>query len=697
MRKSYGIAFFSILLGGLNLAAQSGMDIPEARGGPSGGNGVVPGTVRETPLPLKRIAIFSSGVAYFEHQGDVSDSARIDLPFRIEAVNDALKSLVINDPHSPAPSVSYPSEETLYRTLKSLRVDLSGNPDIAEILRLLTGAEIEVYTSSSITGRILGIEYRAATPAEDEASRRVYPEVWLSLVTSDGIRSVGLREISRFVFKDPGINNDLNRALDLIRESQASDTRKLRVELPGTSSRNITISYVIPAPVWKVSYRLDLFRDKPFLQGWAIVDNSGDVDWEGVELSLVTGRPVSFIQNLYPPYYVNRPVLPLAIAGAAEARTYDSGYNQIMAKSTAETMYEPRARMMYEQDEAMELPSPMAASPSVAGGVIETARSSQAGDQFEFTLRHPVSLARQQSAMLPLIEGELQAEKVFVFSGANAANGGIVHPAISAELTNTTGMRLPSGPITVFDGGTYAGDALLNFFPEGEKRLISYGDDLTINGRVNSSTSRLLSGVTVSRGLMTISRSLINEKVYVFQNNSREKKRLILEHPLIRNAALTEPASYYERTDSLYRFALILDAGEEHYFTVKEESPLVERITLAQLGLDSLVSYASNEELPSPVRAALMRGVELQRKITEAKNALAALETQRTRLISEQDRIRRNLEAAGNQSTQGQEYLRRMAVMDEEIDTRNTALAEAEKNLLDAQNNFDVFLGSINL
>ncbi|MDR2068610.1 MAG: DUF4139 domain-containing protein [Spirochaetaceae bacterium] len=687
-----------ILLTGTSLTAQSGMDIPGTAGNLSREKtGAAPSeTILKTPVPLKRIALFSSGVAYFEHQGEVSGSVRIDLPFKIGVVNDVLKSLVINDPRSLSPSVTYPSEETLYRTLKSLRIDLSGNTDIVELLQGLTGVEIEVYTSTSIEGRILGIEYRPAIPAEEFP--RGSPEAWLSLITPQGIRAVGLREINRFVFKDPEINADLNRALDLIRDSRISDTRNLRVELPGSSDRNISISYVIPAPVWKVSYRLDLSRDKPFLQGWAIVDNAGEADWDGVELSLVTGKPVSFIQNLYPPYYIDRPVLPLAIAGVAEARTYDSGYVQLQRDSgAAKARAVPQAESlesMYGGEVVAEMPKP---APNIAGGIMETARTSTAGDQFEFTLRHPVSLVRQQSAMLPLVEGELRAEKVLVFSGANAANKGGVHPAMSVELTNTTGMRLPAGPITVFDGGTYAGDALINFFPEDEKRLISYGDDLSVNGRVNSSTSRVVSTVTVNRGVMTISRKLIYEKAYVFKNNSREGKRLILEHPLTLNATLAEPASFYERTEALYRFVLALDAGGEHYFTVKEESPLAERITLAQLGLDSLMSYASNGEIPPAVRAALTKGVELQQKNAEAKTALTALETQRTRLIAEQDRIRRNLEAAGNQSTQGQEYLRRMVAMDGEIDTLNAAITDAEKNLRDAQNNFDVFLGSINL
>jgi hypothetical protein len=695
MGRGYTFALLLIFLSGRVLTAQSGMEVSGTGGGPGRERPeTVPlGSAGETPVPLKRIALFSSGVAYFEHQGTVSDSVRIDLPFKIGAVNDALKSLVINDPHSPSPSVSYPSEETLYRTLKSLRIDLSENTDIAELLRGLIGEDIGIYTSSLIEGRILGIEYRPVISVEARGA----PEAWLSLVTPQGIQAVGFKEISRFVFKDPVINADLNRALDLIRDSRVSDSRTLRVELPGSSSRNISISYVIPAPVWKVSYRLDLSRDKPFLQGWAMVDNTGDIDWDGVELSLVTGRPVSFIQNLYPPYYVNRPVLPLAIAGAAEARTYDSGYVPVQSQAAGGSAAKARAALAeeaYDETGAAKMPAP---APNVFGGVMETARAAAAGDQFEFTLRHPVNLPRQQSAMLPLIEGEVRVEKVLVFSGANAAAGGSVHPAIGAELTNTTGMRLPAGPITVFDGGTYAGDALITFFPEGEKRLVSYGDDLTVNGRISPAVSRMVSAVTVSRGVMTISRKLINEKVYVFKNNSREGKRLILEHPVTRNATLTEPASFYERTDSLYRFALTLEAGGELTFTVKEESPLTERITLAQLGFDSFLSYISNEEIPAPVRAALRRGVELQQKIAEDNTAFSALETRLTRLISEQDRIRRNLEAAGNQSTQGQEYLRRMAALDGEIDTLNIAIAEAEKNLRDAKNNFDDFLGSLDL
>ncbi|MCL2127098.1 MAG: DUF4139 domain-containing protein, partial [Treponema sp.] len=276
-------------------------------------------------LPVTKISIFSSGLAYNEHSGTLNGPAAIPLPLKAEAVNDALKSLVINDPASANPSVSYRSEQTLIRTLQSLKIDLSDDPDIAGILHKLRGAEVEITVPSTVRGRIIGVESRQRTAVSgDETS-----DPWLSLYTEQGIRMFNFMDIGAINFIDVQLGADLKRALDLIAQSRHSDTRELTVSLPGDGSRKVSLSYVIPSPVWKVSYRLDLGQDEnaePLFQGWAIVDNDGDSDWENVELSLVAGRPSSFIQNLYPPYYLSRPVLPLAIAGAAAAETHDTGY-----------------------------------------------------------------------------------------------------------------------------------------------------------------------------------------------------------------------------------------------------------------------------------------------------------------------------------------------------------------------------------
>ncbi|MDR3192938.1 MAG: DUF4139 domain-containing protein [Treponema sp.] len=668
--------------------------------------------VREAELPLRRLALFSSGVGFFEHAGTVNGSAagpvQFNLPFNISAVNDALKSLIINDPSPGSPTVRYASSEALNQALKSLRIDLSGNPGIGEILNALKGVELEVSAPSPLKGRIIGVEYRAKalTLTGEETF-----EAWLSLFTPQGIRVIAIKDIGSFTFKDENINADLGRALDLILASRDSETRNLLVNLPGEGSRIVSLSYVIPTPVWKASYRLDLSGREPFLQGWAIVDNDSDRDWNNVELSLVTGRPVSFIQNLYAPYRTARPVLPLAIAGVAESRTYDSGsgWAGSSAEPRAEEYGESRnsafksmadsEQMLAEKPMAAPAQSPRAApaaSPNLAGG-LQSASGSQAGDQFEFTLRNPVNLDRRQSALLPLVEGSIKAEKTLVFSGSRALAGGSINPAISAELINTSGMKLPAGPITVYDGGIYAGDALIEFFPENEKRLISYGEDLSVSGSVSSANSRLLTGVTLSGGVMTISRRQSHEKVYLIRNASDESKKLIIEHPITSGATLAEPKNFDERTPNLYRFVSSLPGNGEIKFTVREETPLSERISLVQLRPESFLSYASSQEISANVRALLTRAIELRRLVDEAAQTQQELENQRSRLVSEQERIRRNLEAAGNQTAQGQEYLKRMVSMDAEIDALNGRINEANGNALAARKDYDNYIAGLNI
>ena len=194
--------------------------------------------------------------------------------------------------------MSYPSQESLDRALKGFRIDLSGSPRVADLLARLRGAEISVDMPETVTGRIVSVEPK---PTKDPGAPRPY----VVLLTKTGLRSIALDDAQALRFTDKGIGDDFDRALSLILAARDDKSRSLDVRLPGSGTRQAAIGYVIAAPVWKVSYRLDLSPDKPQLQGWAIVDNPSDLDWKGVSLSLVSGRPVSFIQDLYPPLYLD--------------------------------------------------------------------------------------------------------------------------------------------------------------------------------------------------------------------------------------------------------------------------------------------------------------------------------------------------------------------------------------------------------
>lgn len=662
-----------------------------------------PGQVspREATLPVTRVVLFSSGVGYFEHRGPVTGDSVVSLPFAFDEVNDALKSLVVSDgsaggDRTASPSVSYPSQESLDRALKDFRIDLSGSPRVADLLARLRGAEISADMPETVTGRIVSIEAR---PTKDPAVTRPYAV----LLTRTGLRSIALDDAQSIRFSDKGIGEDFDRALSLLLAARDEKRRSLDVRLPGTGTRQAAIGYVIAAPVWKVSYRLDLAPDKPQIQGWAIVDNPSGQDWIDVTLSLVSGRPVSFIQDLYPPLYLDRPTLPLAIAGIAAARSFDSGFADNSADEEEAPMEKAVSPASMARKDAMPSPAPsrgpsgaaFAPAPSslASTAALETASVAKAGDQFQFTVKKPVSLERGRSAMLPLVAGDIAAERVSIYSPGSSSG----HPMLGAKLANSTGIRLPGGPIVVFDGGVYAGDALLDFFPEKDSRLIVFGEDLSVTTDVSASSSQETVGVTISKGAMIFSRRLTVSKTYAFKNGASTAKKIVIEHPITPGAELFEPKASDEKTESVYRFSLALPAAGEARLVVKERSPRSESVLLGSLRPDDFLAYSSSQEIPRNVRDALRKAIELRKKLEDAQRSLADLQERKSALAADQSRYRSNLGSVGRDSAQGQQYLKRLMDAETAIDQADARIADAQKAAQEAQRAYETYIGGLDL
>ena len=256
-------------------------------------------------------------------------------------------------------------------------------------------------------------------------------------------------------------------------------------------------------------------------------------------------------------------------------------------------------------------------------------------------------------------------------------------------------MKLPAGPVTVYDG-VYAGDALLEFWNEDEKRLISFAEDLSVTALSGSTNTNAVSAVTVTSGVMTITRDINYIKNYTFKNSGSGSKILIIEHAKISQAELVSPKAA-EQTSSHYRFELTLPEGRETSLSVNEKRPVSERITLLSLRPEAFLSYSSNQEIPANVRRALERAVELKKEVDSADAAVKNTEANRTRLIADQDRIRKNLEAAGSQTQQGQDYLRRLVSLDSEIDALSPVLVKANADFKTAQANYENYLNGLNL
>jgi hypothetical protein len=636
---------------------------------------------RKVELSVRKIALFSSGVGYFALGGELGAKARIELPFDRKEMDDVLKSLTVYDPASRSPYISYPSEETVGRTLESLRVDLQGEPKLANILASLKGELVELAVPHPVTGRIVGLETR-----ENVKEGAAFTEGVLTLFSEGRLLQIALREVESFKFSDPQIAEELGKALSFLAGANNGESRHLSLYLDGESERSVSVGYVIAVPVWKANYRLDLSGAEPFLQGWAIIDNASDTDWSEVELSLVVGRPVSFRQPYYAPYYTSRPELPLAIAGFAQAETYDSDYDD-----EDDEVVEPGGLsdisfdMMGGDFKAVRRQSCMSAPDLVE---YETATGKAVGEHFAYTLPSSLSLPRRQSAMAPLVQGKCQARKVLIYNAERGNN-----PALGVELQNNLGMQLPAGAVTVFDGGIYAGDALLEFLPQTEKRLINYGDDLSVRGfRETESDPRVILSVQAANGVLTLQTKIVHHSEYILRNLAAEPKVLILEHRIRSDSVLVLPKEKPERTDVFYRFELELAPHSETKFSVQEETPRTIREHLSDQ--TNLLIY-TNKEYPAHLRASMRRAGGLQSDVQKAEEEIATVRTKLHRQTEEQDRIRKNLQAVGADRAQGKTYLNRLETLDAQIAELLAATEKAETDYATAQQKIRDFLASL--
>ncbi|HPP53939.1 MAG TPA: hypothetical protein PK777_13380, partial [Thermoguttaceae bacterium] len=282
--------------------------------------GAAAGKPGSANLPLKRIVLFSSGVGFFEHRGELVDDAQVELRFRTENINDLLKSMVVVDEGGKVSVVTYASKDPISRTLKSFAVDLTTNPTLGQLLHQLRGEKVRVEAPNEIVGVILGVEVREINVGD----KQVQKVEFLNLVTDGGLRSVALEKISAIKLINEKMDSELNKALAVLATARDVDKKSVVLRFSGEGKRQGRVGYILETPVWKTSYRLVLEDGKPaILQGWAIVENTTEEDWNEVSLALMSGRPISFQMDLYQPLYVPRPWEKLELYASLRPRVYE--------------------------------------------------------------------------------------------------------------------------------------------------------------------------------------------------------------------------------------------------------------------------------------------------------------------------------------------------------------------------------------
>jgi hypothetical protein len=645
--------------------------------------------VAQADLPVTRLVATTSGLATFEHEGTVTGTQELVLQVPEEAMDDLLQSLVLQDfGGGSIRPVRYASRDALGRVLASYAFDLRQAPGLAQLLAQARGEALTIEGAADVEGTLLAVEREQA---EGEA-----PDWYLTVVGADGLTRVALDEVARVRFASPELQAELEAALAALARDRAEDRAELRIRFEGVGERRVRVAYVREMPIWKTSYRLVVHDDgSADLQGWAILDNPTDLDLIDVDVTFLAGSPISFVTELYGPIYVDRP------------RVAPEAARQVVPEADAGA-FAPQAEAARADRAAdglgmMAAPAPAAAAPELQDAGVEAAASGvRTASAYAYRVDDPVTVGRQSSAMVPIVQARIPAQRVTVVDPATAGGA----PLRAVRIDNDADALLAAGTVTLFDAAGFAGNARLADLAPGGDRLLRFAGDLGVRvAREGQELPERIVALRIEGGLLVSEVRRRQATSYRIERDDDEDRVLILEHPAPDGWEVVAPEGPTPlRSESGWRIGVALGTAPEDPVVplqaacdgegACEVEVVLERIESRRLQLSNLSSerillLLDQVDPSAEDRAALEEIAELQRRVTELDAAIAAQQTRRDDIHREQDRIRANMGVLERNSALYRRYADDLADQEDELDVVLTAIERFREERATAQRALD--------
>jgi hypothetical protein len=622
-------------------------------------------------LALKRVMLSSAGVGYFEYEANVDGPATLGLDVPLDQVDDVLTSLVVFDSAGGVGTVELPGRDTTRTSFGNVPFGPDALRSSIDYLNSLQGVEITVQGPRPMSGRIVHAEQFSETlPATPGQPPTIVQRTRVTLLGAQGMQQFVLEEADAVQVTDPDLRARIGEALESLRREANQSVRHITLRISGTGDRTVRVGYVALAPLWKASYRLVLPAkdgDPARLQGWAVLENQSGANWNGIALTLQYGNPVTFRQAIYQSYFVQRPEVPVEVLGrilpSVDTHARPAGF------AAAKAAPQPPGA-------AMAAPMPQSRALEVAQPA-ETVQSTEGAEETIFQLATPVVLAAGHTANVPIIDRAIPAER------ADLATGNDAHPLSAIRITNDTGTSLPAGVLTLYDASgaaTFAGDARLGGLPAGERRLLSFAQDLRTNVERTSSGETALASLTASQGVLHITTRQREVLHVTIAGPANEPRRVLVEVPKQGDSTLTVEGGAVpdtEETATAWRVPVSLKAGEVRKLTAYVDR--LEREDTALLTDDAsvVVQLLNEQTLTPPARTALQRIAALRQDEAAKRDMVNQLKAQQAAILQDEDRIRRNLAAVAPNDALHARLTRALDADETRLDQLNQAIEQA--------------------
>jgi hypothetical protein len=634
-------------------------------------------------LPLRTLRLYETGVGYFERSGELVGD-RASLPVPAGHLDDALKTLVILGPDgkSSVQGIEFGSSISrgMARALAGLPVEGDEPLGLQQLLVGLKGAGVEVHARGAThTGRIVDVVEasedgvvvkEAATEAQGETKGHERARALTLLVLTDhgAIVRIAAADLDSVRPLDPGYQARLGSALDALSTRGAQSERPLHVL--AHAGGPITLGYVAETPVWRTTYRLvlDGTGKSGVLQGWALLHNDTDEDWRAVRVELANGRPDSFLFPLAAPRYARRPLVTpddqLATVPQLMGTTVDAIWGDQIGDSfgagglglsgigsggggSGEGVGYGRVGTIGHgagvgSSSLLDVGNLASAAP--AAGV-------EAGALFVYTLPGPVDLHAHDSTLVPFAQQRVDATAIAWIDSPGS-------PARSAvRFVNSTSQTLPAGTIAFFADGGFAGESSLARVKPGERRFITYGQDLdvelrSVDARATEESKRLVwekSGRRLEEHYLRTS-----DFTYAIENRSGRPRSVMLAMSLDRNATLTGPDSVDFDTAAARPLAVFaVDARKSVERKAHAVEGLVRTTAFASLTAGRLTEIAASGSLGAPDRAVATEAAARLREAEDDAKAAAQAKTDIAEVEKDLQRLREHMKALSGEHPAG--------------------------------------------
>jgi len=665
-------------------------------------------------LSVKRVIIFKHGVSYFLLEGKIIGNGVFELEFKIDEMNDILKSLFVLDTSEKGyiSSISYDAALDTYQLLKSIMLNIPDTDSFSSLITQIKGAKVNltIGTSKKISGTVMGIELIEKLNREGKISEKLLT----FLQDDDIITKIPFSEITSFEILNEDLKKDLKFFLDTVIAGKKKDSKKITINCESggenNAERKIIVSYIRESPVWKISYRLIMSKQqaleqKCLISGWAMVENTTNEDWEDISLSLVAGMPVSFIYDFYHPIFITRPTIeppkvlsakPVEIEEELEVDRYE-----MYEKKKSKPIPPPSPpRREYMESRIGGMVPIMSAKQDIDMGFSlaekikaqTSIRTKDLGELFEYNIKNPVTIKRKHSALVPIITEEIKAKKILLYNKTEHGK----NPNACLEITNNTDFILERGPVTIIYDENLAGEAIIPFLNKNDTRLLNYAvEQAVVISHEQKSENLGIHRVSFSGAYFYEYYYTNLLTTYKIKNKTSEQKELYLDHPKTPGYKIKESPIEPEETPNYWRFKLELKSRESVSFEIKERCENSTSYYLLNYSRDELTKvisfYVKKRFIDDELEELLREVSDLIGNKNELVKKKTKLEKEMNLMTEEQKRIRENLSVLGKtiqESELRERYVKKMNAHEEafekiksEIENLDTQIDKIEKQI----------------